>query len=141
MINKVTLVGYLGADPVSTKFTKTEGQSVKFSVATSDTWTDKRTGERTSITEWHNVNILNQGIANIAMNYLKKGSKVYIEGSLKTRKWTDKSNIERYTTDVVLNNFSSTLQMLDPRQDSLSNTEGTSQPSSTAPQMATEEPF
>ena len=86
--------------------------SVKFSVATSESWTDKASGQKREVTEWHNIDVQN-GLAKIAQQYLRKGSKVYLEGKLRTRKWTDKNGIERYTTDIILNGFNSVLQMLD----------------------------
>jgi single-strand DNA-binding protein len=93
------------------------GQVCSFSVATSETWKDKSTGERREKTEWHNVAIFSEGLVRVAQQYLKKGSKVYIEGQLETRKWQDKEGKDRYTTEVVLRNFSSTLVMLDGRRD------------------------
>ena len=110
-INKVTIVGNLGNDPETKEFSN-GGMSVKFSVATSESWTDKNTGEKREVTEWHNIDVQNN-LAKVAKQYLKKGSKVYLEGKLRTRKWTDKSGVERYTTDIILNGFNSVLQMLD----------------------------
>ena len=115
-INKVILVGNLGADP---KVSNTAGGSkiVNLSIATSDNWTDKNSGERKERTEWHRVVIFNTALANVAERYLHKGSKVYLEGQLQTRKWEDANGQERYTTEVVLQNFSSNLVMLDSRGD------------------------
>ncbi len=112
-INKVTLIGHLGADPVVRDLS--DGKKAAFSVATSDSWKDKRTGERRSRTEWHRVVTFNQGLVGIAEQYLRKGSMVYIEGTLRSRKWTDQGGVERYSTEVVLEPFSGVLTMLDNR--------------------------
>jgi single-strand DNA-binding protein len=115
-VNKVILVGNLGKDPEVRK--TQDGKSiVQLSVATSDSWRDKNTGERREKTEWHRVVIFNDGLARVAEQYLKKGAKVYVEGQLQTRKWTDQSGQEKYTTEVVLQNFNSALTMLDGRRD------------------------
>lgn len=115
-INKVILVGNLGADPrVNT--TQNGSKVVTLSVATSDTWKDKLSGERKERTEWHRVVIFNPQLADIAERYLRKGSKVYLEGQLQTRKWEDSNGGERYTTEVVLQNFSGNLVLLDGRGD------------------------
>jgi single-strand DNA-binding protein len=111
-VNKVILVGNLGADP-EIKRTQDGRPIANLSVATSDTWRDKNTGERKEKTEWHRVVIFNEGLCKIAEQYLKKGSKVYLEGQLQTRKWQDKDGKDRYSTEVVLQNFNSTLTMLD----------------------------
>ncbi len=113
-VNKVILVGNLGKDPESKEFGN-GGRVVKFSLATSETWRDKNSGERREKTEWHNVVIFNEGIGKIASQYLKKGSKVYLEGQLQTRKWQDQSGADKYTTEVVLQNFNSNLTLLDGR--------------------------
>ena len=113
-VNKVILVGNLGKDPETKEFGN-GGRVVKFSLATSETWRDKGSGERKEKTEWHNVVIFNEGIGKIASQYLKKGSKVYLEGSLQTRKWQDQSGADKYTTEVVLQNFNSNLTLLDGR--------------------------
>ncbi|PQA86829.1 single-stranded DNA-binding protein [Hyphococcus luteus] len=113
-INKVILVGNLGADP-EIRQTK-DGKSIaNLSVATSDSWKDKNTGERREKTEWHRVVIFNEGLARVAEQYLRKGSKVYIEGQLQTRKWQGQDGNDRYTTEVVLQGFNSNLTMLDGR--------------------------
>jgi len=113
-VNKVILIGNLGKDPEVRRMQ--DGRPVvNLSVATSDTWRDKATGERRERTEWHRVVIFNEGLCRIAEQYLKKGAKVYLEGQLQTRKWTDKDNIERYSTEVVLQGFNSSLTMLDGR--------------------------
>ncbi len=115
-VNKVILVGNLGKDPEVRSF-QNGGSVCSFSLATSETWRDKSTGERREKTEWHNVAIFSEGIVKVASQYLKKGSKVYIEGQLETRKWQDKEGKDRYTTEVVLRNYSSNLVMLDGRRD------------------------
>ncbi len=115
-INKVILVGNLGADPRVSN-TQSGTKIVNLSVATSDTWKDKLSGERKERTEWHRVVIYNPQLADTAERYLRKGSKVYLEGQLQTRKWEDNSGQERYTTEVVLQNFSGVLVMLDGRSD------------------------
>jgi len=114
-VNKVILVGNLGKDPETKEFGN-GGRVVKFSLATSETWRDKGSGERKEKTEWHNVVIFNEGIGKVASQYLKKGSKVYLEGSLQTRKWQDQSGADKYTTEVVLQNFNSNLTLLDGRE-------------------------
>jgi single-strand DNA-binding protein len=113
-VNKVILVGNLGADP-EVRQTQDGRPIVNLRVATSDSWRDKATGERREKTEWHRVVIFNEGLCRIAEQYLKKGSKVYIEGSLQTRKWQDQSGQDRYSTEVVLQGFNSALTMLDGR--------------------------
>ncbi len=113
-INKVILVGNLGKDPESRTF-QNGGKVVSFSVATSENWKDKQSGERKEKTEWHNVSIFSEGLARVAEQYLKKGSKVYLEGQLETRKWQDQSGNDRYSTDVVLRNFNSAMVLLDSR--------------------------
>ena len=111
-VNKVILVGNLGKDPEVRRMQ--DGRPVvNMSVATSESWRDKATGERKEKTEWHRVVIFNEGLAKIAEQYLKKGSKVYLEGALQTRKWTDQQGIEKYSTEVVLQGFNSALTMLD----------------------------
>jgi single-strand DNA-binding protein len=114
-VNKVILIGNLGADP-EIRHTQDGRPIVNLRVATSDSWRDKATGERREKTEWHRVVIFNEGLARIAEQYLRKGSKVYLEGSLQTRKWEDQSGQERYSTEVVLQGFNSSLTMLDGRQ-------------------------
>lgn len=111
-INKVILVGNLGADP-EVRSTQDGRELANLRIATSDSWKDKSTGERREKTEWHRVVIFNDGLVNIAKNYLRKGSKVYVEGSLQTRKWTDQSGQEKYSTEIVLQGFNSVLTMLD----------------------------
>jgi single-strand DNA-binding protein len=113
-VNKVILVGNLGKDP-EIRRTQDGRPIANLSIATSDTWRDKATGERKEKTEWHRVVIFNEGLCKIAEQYLKKGAKVYIEGQLQTRKWTDQSGQEKYSTEVVLQGFNSALTMLDGR--------------------------
>src|SRR2546423_2582108 len=113
-VNKVILVGNLGADP-EIKRTQDGRPIANLRIATSDTWRDKATGERKEKTEWHRVVIFSEGLCKIAEQYLKKGAKVYIEGQLQTRKWTDQSGVEKYSTEVGLQGFNSALTMLDGR--------------------------
>lgn len=113
-VNKVILIGNLGRDP-EVRHTQDGSPIVQLSIATSDTWKDKATGERKEKTEWHRVVIFNEHLCKVAENYLKKGSKVYVEGSLQTRKWTDNAGIEKYTTETVLQRFNGELTMLDGR--------------------------
>ena len=113
-INKVILIGNLGADP-EIRHTQDGRPVANLRVATSETWKDKTSGERRERTEWHRVVIFNEGLCRIVEQYLKKGSKVYLEGQLQTRKWEDQQGQERYTTEVVLQGFNSQLTMLDSR--------------------------
>ena len=111
-VNKVILVGNLGRDPESRTF-QNGGKVVNLRIATSESWKDRNSGERKEKTEWHSVAIFNEGLANVAERYLRKGSKVYIEGQLQTRKWQDQQGQDRYSTEVVLQGFNSVLTMLD----------------------------
>ena len=111
-VNKVILVGNLGADP-EIRRTQDGRPIANLRIATSESWRDKATGERKEKTEWHRVVIFNEGLCKVAEQYLKKGAKVYIEGALQTRKWTDQSGVEKFSTEVVLQGFNSTLTMLD----------------------------
>ena len=111
-VNKVILVGNLGRDPESRSF-QNGGKVVNLRIATSESWKDRNSGERKERTEWHSVAIFNEGLANVAERYLRKGSKVYIEGQLQTRKWQDQSGQDRYSTEIVLQGFNSVLTMLD----------------------------
>lgn len=115
-VNKVILVGNLGRDPEIRSMQSGE-EICQLSVATSDTWRDKASGERKERTEWHRVVIFNENLVKVAKQYLKKGSKIYIEGSLQTRKWTDKDGAEKFTTEVVLQRYRGELTMLDGRGD------------------------
>ena len=116
-VNKVILVGNLGADP-EIRHTQDGRPICNLRVATSENWRDKNTGERREKTEWHRVVIFSEGLCRIAEQYLKKGSKVYLEGQLQTRKWQDQSGQDRYSTEVVLQGFNSSLTMLDSRSGS-----------------------
>lgn len=113
-VNKVILIGNLGKDPEVRTF-QSGDKVVNFSIATSETWKDKMSGERKEKTEWHNISVYNKGLVTVCENYLKKGSKVYIEGQLETRKWQDQNGNDRYTTEVALRPFRSELTMLDSR--------------------------
>lgn len=114
-VNKVILIGHLGKDPEVRRMTSGE-PVVTLSVATSESWKDKSSGERKEKTEWHRVVIFNEHAAKFAEQYLKKGGKVYVEGQLQTRKWTDKDGQEKYSTEVVLNRFRGELVLLDGKQ-------------------------
>ena len=113
-VNKVILIGNLGADP-EIRRTQDGRPIANLRIATSETWRDKATGERREKTEWHRVVIFNEGLCKVVEQYLKKGAKVYLEGALQTRKWQDKDGNDRYSTEVVLQGFNSTLTMLDGR--------------------------
>ncbi|SLN35413.1 Single-stranded DNA-binding protein [Roseovarius albus] len=113
-VNKVILIGNLGRDPEVRTF-QNGGKVCNLRIATSENWKDRNTGERRERTEWHSVAIFNEGLVRVAEQYLRKGSKVYIEGQLQTRKWQDQSGNDRYSTEVVLQGFGSTLTMLDGR--------------------------
>ena len=113
-VNKVILIGNLGRDP-EVRSTQDGAKIVQLSVATSENWRDKASGERKEKTEWHRVVIFNDRLAEVAEKYLRKGSKIYVEGQLQTRKWTDKDGAEKYTTEVVLGKFRGDLTMLDGR--------------------------
>jgi single-strand DNA-binding protein len=113
-VNKVILVGRLGKDPESKSFAN-GGSVVNFTMATSETWRDKQSGERKEKTEWHNIVIRNENIGKVAMQYLRKGSEVYIEGALTTRKWQDQSGADRYTTEIVVGPFKGELTLIGGR--------------------------
>ena len=141
-VNKVILVGNLGKDP-EIRRTQDGRPIANLSIATSETWRDKGTGERKEKTEWHRVVIFNEGLCKVAEQYLKKGAKVYIEGQLQTRKWTDQNGAEKYSTEVVLQGFNSNLTMLDGRggsasfgSDDAGGDFGSSSPSSAPPRRA-----
>jgi len=144
-VNKVILVGNLGKDP-EIRRTQDGRPIANLSVATSDTWRDKATGERKEKTEWHRVVIFSEPLCKIVEQYLKKGAKVYIEGALQTRKWTDQAGVEKYSTEVVLQGFNSVLTMLDGRSgggggnfggsDDAGGDFGSGGPSSAAPRRA-----
>ena len=116
-VNKVILVGNLGADP-EVRHTQSGNPVCNLRVATSETWRDRNTGDRRERTEWHRVVIFNEGLCKIAEQYLHKGSKVYLEGQLQTRKWQDQSGQDRYSTEIVLQGFNSNMTMLDTRRES-----------------------
>jgi single-strand DNA-binding protein len=111
-VNKVIIVGNLGRDPESKSF-QNGGKVVNLRIATSESWKDRNSGERKEKTEWHSVAIFNEGLANVAEKFLRKGSKVYIEGALQTRKWQDAQGQDKYSTEIVLQGFNSVLTMLD----------------------------
>ncbi len=113
-VNKVILVGNLGADP-DIRTMQSGDKLVNLSIATSESWKDKMSGERREKTEWHRVVIFNKGLVNVCENYLKKGAKVYIEGQLETRKWQDQNGNDKYTTEIVLRPYRGELTMLDSR--------------------------
>lgn len=113
-VNKVILIGNLGRDP-EIRSTQDGREIANLAIATSESWKDRNTGERKEKTEWHRVVIFGEGLVNVVKNYLKKGSKVYVEGQLQTRKWTDQSGQERYTTEVALQGFNGVLTMLDSK--------------------------
>lgn len=114
--NRATLVGHLGKDPETRRLTN-GNPVVSFSLATSETWRDKQTGERREKTEWHNCVVFNESLCKVAENYLKKGSKVLIEGKIKTRKWQDKSGADRWSTEIVLESFGGNILLLDKKGD------------------------
>ena len=111
-VNKVILVGNVGKDP-EIRVTQDNREIANIVLATSDTWKDKVTGERKEKTEWHRIVVFAEGLVNVIKNYIKKGTKLYIEGSLQTRKWVDNSGIERYSTEIVIQGFNGTLTILD----------------------------
>ena len=117
-VNKVILVGNLGKDPEVRNF-PSGGKVCNFPLATSENWKDRNSGERQERTQWHNIAIFSEPISNVAEQYLKKGSKVYLEGQLETRKWQDQSGNDRYSTDVVIRPYSGSLTMLDSRSDNI----------------------
>ena len=133
-VNKVILIGNLGRDP-EVRHTNDGVPIVNISLATSESWRDRASGERRERTEWHRVVIFNEKLGEIAQKYLRKGSKVYLEGQLQTRKWTDQSGVEKYSTEIVLNRFRGELTMLDTRGgggDSFGEQYGESQPAAPA---------
>jgi single-strand DNA-binding protein len=147
-VNKVILVGNLGKDPEIRAF-QNGGRVASFSIATSESWKDKTSGEKKERTEWHRVSILNENLVGIAERFLKKGSKVYLEGQLETRKWTDKDGQEKYTTEVVLRPYRGELTMLDGKagggspmvSDDSAPSFGPSAGSSSVPEMDDSIPF
>jgi len=119
-INKCILIGNVGKNP-ETRSMGNGKEVASFGLATTDTWKDKNSGEKTQKTEWHNIVIFTPALVSLCKNYIKKGSKLYIEGALQTRKWTDNDGIDRYKTDIVLQGYNSTLQMLDSKGTSVNN--------------------
>ena len=115
-VNKATILGSLGRDP-EVRHTNSGGMVVTLNVATSDVWKDKATGERKERTEWHRVVIFNEHLGRVAEQYLRKGSSVYLEGALQTRKWTDNAGADKYTTEIVLQNFNGELKLLGGKSD------------------------
>jgi single-strand DNA-binding protein len=115
-LNKATLIGNLGKDPEIRSF-QNGGRVAHLSIATNEQWKDKDSGERKERTEWHHVAVMSEGLVAVAEKYLKKGAKVYVEGKLESRKWTDKDGHERYTTEIVLRPYRGQLIMLEPRDD------------------------
>jgi single-strand DNA-binding protein len=111
MLNKATLIGNLGQDP-DIRQTSDGREIANFSLATTERWKDKNTGEKRKKTEWHRIVVFSQGLVGIVKNYVKKGTRLYIEGQLQTRKWTDNNGVEKYTTEIVLQNYNSNLQIL-----------------------------
>ena len=124
-LNKVQLIGNLGNDPDIIN----EGKIAKFSLATSESWKDKASGERKTKTEWHNIVVYNEGLVGVVQQYVKKGSKVYVEGQLQTRKWEDKDGVTKYTTEIVLQNFNGTLTMLGEKNSSQASSTSSNTPS------------
>jgi single-strand DNA-binding protein len=129
-VNKVILVGSLGNDP-EVRNIPSGGKVVNLSIATSESWKDRNTGEKREKTEWHRVVIFSEGLTRVAESYLRKGSKVYIEGQLQTRKWQDQSGQDKYSTEIVLQGFNSNLTLLDGAEKKDGQSSGGFQPSST----------
>ncbi len=135
-VNKVILVGNLGRDP-EIRTTQDGKEIANLTLATSESWRDRNTGERREKTEWHRIVVFNDGLIGVIKNYLHKGSKIYVEGALQTRKWTDQSGVEKYSTEVVLQGFGSTLTMLDSRSSNNNHSEHSSGSSGYSAQNAT----
>lgn len=131
-VNKVIIVGNLGRDP-EIRSTQDGNKIANLSIATSDTWRDKNSGERRERVEWHRCVIFNDHLVDVAEKFLRKGSKVYLEGALQTRKWTDQQGVEKYTTEIVLQRYRGELTMLDGRQEGQSGQGGTGTPDPNAP--------
>lgn len=131
-VNKVILVGNLGKDP-EIRTTQDGKEIANLTLATSESWRDRNTGERREKTEWHRIVVFNDGLIGVIKNYLHKGSKVYVEGALQTRKWTDQSGAERYSTEVVLQGFGSQLTMLDNKNSSSSSHSSSHSETASAP--------
>ena len=122
MLNKATLIGNLGQEP-EIRATQDGRRIANLSLATTENWKDKNTGERKSKSEWHRIVVFNDGLVNVIENYLHKGSKIYIEGAIQTRKWQDKEGNDKYSTEIVLQNFGGKLIMLDSKSDNQGNQE------------------
>lgn len=136
-VNKVILVGNLGRDP-EVHTTQAGAKIVRLAVATNEAWTDRQTGEKRQRTEWHRVVIFNERSADVAERFLRKGSCVYLEGELRTRKWTDQQGIERYTTEVTLPNFRGDLTLLDSKNDAASSSAQTTHQTTHQPSQHTQ---
>jgi single-strand DNA-binding protein len=139
-VNKVILLGNLGRDP-EVRSSQDGVKIVSFSLATSESWKDKASGERKDKTEWHRVVVFNPNLAEICEKYLHKGSKVYIEGQLQTRRWQDQSGVEKYTTEVILPRFRGELSLLDSKADSMSSGGGFDESKSEPAEMNDDIPF
>jgi single-strand DNA-binding protein len=139
-LNKVTLIGSLGRDPESRSF-QNGGKVCELRIATSESWKDRSTGERKEKTEWHTVKIFTEGLVSVAERYLRKGSKVYLEGSLATRKWQDQSGADRYSTEIVLQGFNASLILLDKRDGGSDQSSRDPEPSSAWDDDADSVPF
>lgn len=143
-INKVTLIGNVGRDP-EIRTTQDGKEIASITLATSESWKDRLSGERKERTEWHRIVVFADGLVNIIKNYIKKGSKIYIEGALQTRKWVDNTGAERYSTEIVLQNYNSVLLMLDNSRsgsgDSFSSDSSSSSNNFTAEEIDDEIPF
>ena len=113
-LNKVDLIGHVGADPEIVNF-QSGGKVANFTIATSETWKDKATGEKKERTEWHRISVFSEGLIKVVENYIKKGTKLYLQGMLQTRKWQDQSGQDRYTTEIVLKGYNSNLLLLDKK--------------------------
>lgn len=131
-LNKVILIGNLGKDP-EIKTTNDGREIANFSIATTESWKDKSSGEKKDKTEWHRVICFNEGLVRVIKNYVKKGTKLYLEGQLQTRKWTDKGNQEKYTTEVVLQGYNSNLVLLSSNSKESSKGQGSNQNSNSTP--------
>lgn len=130
-LNEVNLIGHLGRDP-EVRSTTSGGKIVNLAIATSESWNDKRTGDRREQTEWHRVVVFNEGLAGVAEKFLRKGSRVFVKGALRTRKWTDKDGVERYSTEITLGMFNAQLILMgDPRGDATA--PSTARPAATSP--------
>ncbi len=131
-VNKVILVGNLGQDP-EIRSTSDGREIANFSVATSENWKDKSTGERKEKTEWHRVVVFSSGLVGIIKNYVKKGTKLYLEGQLQTRKWSDSNGVDKYTTEIVLQNYNSSMQIIDSKNSGGNNSGPSNYNNSSAP--------